>query len=420
MISRLSAKNCYSFFDEILVDFRVNNKAPTSAKYHQSLFEDSRLTKVLAAIGPNASGKSNLLRVIHFVQWFIIESFGKSPEEGFPLEPFRLKKPPFDAAEIEIEFEFNRTSYRYKVRLNDLVRFESLDFIDFRETKDRRRYKNLFTREWNVEKKEYSIQSTGEYALSAGIVDIVRKRKNASLISAAIYSNHEKSLPLKKYWSNVHTNIKQFGSRLLPLDLQILESSKFYYGNENYLKTAENILSQCDLGLASLRIEKWNIPKEVKVSGKAEDIYVPVASHNGVDGVSVELPFPNESSGTQKIFNLLASLLPVLNTGGVAVIDELEADLHPNLLPSILDLFQSNDNNPHAAQLIFTCHATPLLNVLDKYQILIVQKNPEGVSDAWRVDEIEGVRNDDNFFAKYTSGAYGGIPEIGYFKDVAK
>ena len=104
-----------------------------------------------------------------------------------------------------------------------------------------------------------------------------------------------------------------------------------------------------------------------------------------------------------------------MSAGGIAAVDELEADLHPNLLPALIDLFVSPESNPCGAQLIFTCHATPLLSVLDKYQIVIVAKDQNGISEAWRLDEIEGVRNTDNFFAKYTAGAYGGIPEVSEF-----
>ena len=32
-------------------------------------------------------------------------------------------------------------------------------------------------------------------------------------------------------------------------------------------------------------------------------------------------------------------MLPVLNDGGVAIIDELEADLHPHMLEAVIDLF---------------------------------------------------------------------------------
>ena len=122
------------------------------------------------------------------------------------------------------------------------------------------------------------------------------------------------------------------------------------------------------------------------------------------------LPFAFESSGTQGAFVLLSRLLHALEIGGLAVIDELEADLHPHMLEPILDLFGNPDTNPHDAQLLFTCHAMEILNLLHKSQVMLVEKNSECESSAIRMDAVEGIRNDDNFYAKYMAGAYGAVP----------
>ena len=52
------------------------------------------------------------------------------------------------------------------------------------------------------------------------------------------------------------------------------------------------------------------------------------------------------------------------------------------------------------------------MNLLDKYQILLTEKNSSGESDIWRLDDVEGVRVEDNLFAKYNAGAYGAVPDI--------
>jgi hypothetical protein len=64
----------------------------------------------------------------------------------------------------------------------------------------------------------------------------------------------------------------------------------------------------------------------------------------------------------------------VLDHGGVAVIDELEADLHPHMVSAVLNLFVMPDTNPKDAQLIFTSHADWLMNLLSKPQIVLVEK----------------------------------------------
>ena len=66
----------------------------------------------------------------------------------------------------------------------------------------------------------------------------------------------------------------------------------------------------------------------------------------------------------------------------------------------------------HSAQLLFTCHAIEVLNLLHKSQVMLVEKNETCESVAWRMDSVEGIRNDDDFYTKYMAGAYGAIPQV--------
>jgi uncharacterized protein len=421
MIRNLKIKNCLSFLDETELNFLVNNKAPATAKYQDSALDGERISKVTSIVGANASGKSNLLRVIGFLKWLLLDSFGKKPDRAIPLLPFLLKPDPFDSSEIEVEFEKNAIIYKYKVILSQKIIFsEVLEILDLNQSNvERRRFKQFFSRVFDEKIGEYIIKSNPEFSLSEGIREISKKRTNASLISAAIFSSHEPSMPIKKYWGDVTMKIKQFGERHDPLELLILETSEFYNNNKHFKLSMEEVMAKCDLGLLGIDIKKVSLPKEM--SGDEERVlFMPYGRHSGLDGKEYTLSIDRQSRGTQQIYVLMSTLLPVLASGGIAVIDELEADLHPELLPALIDLFVSPKSNPKGAQLIFTCHATPLLNVLDKYQIIITEKGTDGVSEAWRLDEIEGVRNDENFFAKYTSGTYGGVPRPGKLSDVPK
>jgi hypothetical protein len=82
------------------------------------------------------------------------------------------------------------------------------------------------------------------------------------------------------------------------------------------------------------------------------------------------------------------------------------------MLEPILDLFASPVTNPHGAQLLFTCHAVEVLNVVHKSQVTLVEKDEYNQSSAWRLDSVEGIRSSDNFYAKYMAGAYGAVPNL--------
>jgi hypothetical protein len=184
---------------------------------------------------------------------------------------------------------------------------------------------------------------------------------------------------------------------------------------EHFARSAEQqkamirLLRSWDLGLTDIQL------REVTVRGIAEEsrkIWLPFGIHTSRIGKTHELAFFDESSGTQSAFVLLSRLLQTLSVGGLAVIDEFESDLHPHMLEPILALFASPDTNPHKAQLLFTCHAAEVLNLLHKSQIMLVEKNASCESAAWRLDEVKGIRTDDNFYAKYMAGAYGAVPQL--------
>jgi AAA15 family ATPase/GTPase len=180
---------------------------------------------------------------------------------------------------------------------------------------------------------------------------------------------------------------------------------EFYNKNPKIRAKAEDILSKFDLGLSRIKIEKYE-------GQEKKSIYRLFGAHKYIDNdQEFLLPFQYESAGTKNLLYILRLLLQVLNDGGVAIIDEMEHDLHPLMIPEIVNLFTSKNYNPKNAQLMFSTHTAQILNKLDKQQIILVQKD-KSVSEAWSLADIKGVRADDNFYAKYMAGAYGGVPKL--------
>jgi predicted ATPase len=124
------------------------------------------------------------------------------------------------------------------------------------------------------------------------------------------------------------------------------------------------------------------------------------------------LPVQYESSGTKQLFVVLKNILSALEKGSIAIIDEFDVNLHPEMVIALFDLFIQPETNPNNAQLLLSTHSHLLLSKLDKYQIILVEKNEDGVSESWRLDEVSDVRSDENYYTKYIAGAYGAVPKI--------
>jgi hypothetical protein len=205
----------------------------------------------------------------------------------------------------------------------------------------------------------------------------------------------------------LETNVIALGRSFMGHD-RVMNASQLYGSDPQLALKMSELLHQWDLGLTGVEVRKEKIRD---AQNNEEEVFFPWGIHD-VQGRKAELPLALESRGTQSAFVLLAHLLGALEHGGVAVIDEMESDLHPDMLTPILDLFFNPRTNPKSAQLIFTCHATPVLNEFDKGQVLLVEKDDDCASHAWRLDSVKGVRADDNFFAKYMAGAYGAVPRL--------
>ena len=102
-----------------------------------------------------------------------------------------------------------------------------------------------------------------------------------------------------------------------------------------------------------------------------------------------------------------------LGSGGIVAIDEMDAAIHPVLLPVLLRWFYDKaGRNKFDAQLWLTCHSASLLDDLSKEEIVICEKDRQGCTRIYSLMDV-GVRRDDNHYRKYLSGAYGGVPQLG-------
>ena len=71
----------------------------------------SRVSKALAVIGHNASGKTTLIKSLAFLDWFIKYSFLSKIDSPLPLSSHFVSAS--EPAEFELEFELNGKDWRY-------------------------------------------------------------------------------------------------------------------------------------------------------------------------------------------------------------------------------------------------------------------------------------------------------------------
>lgn len=393
MLHSYTFSNFQSFRERAEVDLTISRKV-TMTEWMTEAATGERVSKLMAVIGPNGSGKTALLKPIVFMSWFIANSFQLPPDADIPVTPHAAAGN--EPTELECELDFDGKLWRYVLRCTpERVLHEALYL-------KRERFGYVFIRDWDAATSSYLVKQQ-DFGLA--LQEARKVRPNVSLIAWAAQYDVPLAVRLTAPYVNSNVNVLgrvQIGNK----DLQ--NAAQHFSAHLEQRKRMVQLLSAWDLGLSGVELIELSLNNPQEPNQK---VWVPIGTHKNKT-TQFKLPFALESSGTQGAFVLLSRLLHTLEIGGLAVIDEFENDLHPHMLEPILDLFANPSTNPQQAQLLFTCHAIEVLNLVHKSQVMLVQKNEDCESSASRLDNVEGIRNDDNFYAKYMAGAYGAVPNF--------
>ncbi|MCX6736552.1 MAG: ATP-binding protein, partial [Candidatus Parcubacteria bacterium] len=304
--------------------------------------------------------------MLPFLKWLITDSFNINPSAPLPVKSFMFGEQKNKPTELSVDFEINGNIYTYSFILNE-KKIISEELKIKNKTNQKETSKKVFSRQWNEKNKKYDLDDK-RFNFPKEFENSIRP--NASIISVAVRFNHKESQEIFNYWQKVQTNVIEagwVGDQLLPSANQLLEALDFYSegGNKTIKKEAEKILSRFDLGLESFEINKKK---------KENSLLIDVKVAHSFGNQKEYLPMQYESSGTKQLFVLLKTILQVLTKGGVAILDELDVNLHPEMILSLYELFIQPETNPNNAQLLFSTHSHRILSKLDKYQIILTEK----------------------------------------------
>ena len=405
MIVSFSVENYHSIREEVVLDLRIPGTAPDLPRFRRSESKpDVRLPSVVVLIGPNGSGKTTLLRAL--IAATQLASSASPTEKNNPirsvmpfLSPKTRGKPTRFCIELEADWlapDEPRQLFRYElvVGRDDFgfgchFQHEALSYSP------KGRPRRLFERGGPGE----PIHISSEFGLRRN--DDRRKavRADASVIATLALFNVPLAMRIVKDM--------QFVRRASNIAYQ-------YHGKwEPSTETVIQLLEQ-DSGLKAWvgkRIQSSDLGiQEFDISHSLMGVKGAYFKHYGLDE-AVGLHF--ESSGTKRLFHLLAQLYFALKNGAVAVLDEIDGDLHVDIAGEVLDWFRSQETNPNDAQLFVTSHNVGLLDDLEKEEVFILEKDGNGSTKVHGAQDVRGLRRDVRLYPKYRAGVLGGLPKIG-------
>lgn len=341
-----------------------------------------------AIYGPNASGKSNIIRALYEFKEYIRTSTDIKPNDPIKLfDPFKLcEKNIREPSCFSIDILIKNVLHTYSIEVfQKEVKSESLFFYP----------KGLKVKVFERNKQEF--QKGNGYE---GIFETIKQRttENQLFLSKAAIENVE-----------IAKNVYEYNSSLLVFTTDLFHSERFNEAANKYLFRAfegESLI----LNLSKSLIQKLDTQV---IDFKEKDGVIKTIHLNDKDE-KIEFEFADESSGTQRAISFCPLIFMALRFGDAIVADEFERSLHPEIAQYILSLFNDSEVNKNGAQFIFATHDTTLLspeNNLRRDQINLVEKNEKGGTEMFTVSDIKGVR-EGNYEKWYLEGRLGAVPSI--------
>lgn len=400
MIKSIKIENFHSIggVQELLFDISDNETldsfVATPTKYNVNLIN--------CIIGHNAHGKTTALKAVSFLFWIMNSSYtSMEKDELLPFEPHALHKS--SPTKIEIEFFNGDDLYQYKIELN-----KNSIKKEFLGAKKIRGFTRIFEYTRNGDDWIFNSKIAN---LNKGDLNRFKKHKNRSVLSSLISAGYLQNL---LFIQNCKSNVSNMGYFMEHPIAAFFSISKSLYEDLEMQSMALDFLINIDIGISSFEFSEAVRVKDGEKIEDGDKRPILECVHQSSDG-KFSLPLIEESNGTRHGLHLLTMIAPILKTGGVVVLDEIESGLHPYVVKKIISLFENEETNPHRAQLLYSTHQHLLLNERTKTQIFIAEKSKDTCeTDVFRLDEIEGVRNDENYFSKYLAGEYGGIPNVNW------
>ena len=416
MLIQFSVKNFRSVCEKQTFSMSASNlsaDAGDERTFDTGIIENTpRLVRAAAIYGPNAAGKSTIVKAMSFVKDMVINSAKtRQEDEKLDVEPFRLSSAS-RSSDSEFEVTFLEDGIRYQLGFVTNKRRVTEEWLyAYPNGHLQKWYQRIFDEKQNKDVYKFSKFLEGGRRRSDWRE---QTRSNALFLSTAIQLNSDQLKPAFSW----------FNKRLRIVSPNYLRNN---YTTEKCKEPANKskileFLNAADLSIADIKVETRKfVPDELPadmppsiremiikdMSGK--DISDVRFLHRDVDSSEL-IPFNNsdESEGTQHLYAFAGPWLDLIENDRVMIVDEIDTSLHPLVVDHLVKLLHRVEGK---AQLVFTTHDTTLLGrrLLRADQVWFVEKNTKQETQLYSLSDFSP-RALEAIEKGYLSGRYGAVP----------
>lgn len=393
MIQDFSVDNFLSFGSRQEFSFEASNDTTSEANLivrikHPKSGTTTRLLRMCAVYGANASGKTNLLYAMKDVWSKLYYPFA-SKDEKILFRPFAMRTS--DNTKMEVSFFIDGVKYNYTVEYNGTeIVYELLEF-------NPNGVSSLF-----YERKHNYKTNLPEitYGKNVGL-----DSKTASVINTNTLANHS----VLSTYNKISIDAPAFERVLRYVKDCVLDTQSLSGINELLMATLEQIPKK-EFLLRAVREADFNISDIVRRKDGKED--AKIEFEHTYAGGRFSMPIESESAGTLSFVGKMDRLYEVMRKGRFMSIDEIDDSLHHDLLVYFLQTFLSNDSN---AQLLFTVHDQLILteDFMRRDMVWFTEKGKDTSStELFSADDFNLHKNA-SIFNAYKLGKLGARPSVG-------
>ncbi|MDD3585602.1 MAG: ATP-binding protein [Thermoguttaceae bacterium] len=423
MLHYFEVSNFLSFDDPVRLNM---NPVDKYQNLQDHVLTDPHGLKALGTavlFGPNAAGKSNMIKAMYLSQMFIKqgELFDRKIRCALPFLLGRESNP---ESRFEYCFSLDGIVYTYGfVVTEDEIQAEWLF-----SKKGKKRQIKLFERSINTKKKIPDIVFCDKlkevYGEKAGEL-----LSNKTLFLTVLGTRDELLVPVRNWLINALCIIPATPFACSELGRYVKEYPEFATFLSGFLR-------ECDTGIESVEcVDEDNPPEHVKKNAEKAyqemlrnnpaarfelSCFVLKSRHAGADHAGADhaggvlFDIAKESDGTQQLIHLAWFLFLLRKQETVLVVDELDRSLHTFLTREVMSQFRMlNQVSGNYSQLIFTSHDTNLMDAtfLRKDEIWLLSKNAREASRLTCLAEFR-TNTGVNFEKMYLIGRFGGVPFV--------
>jgi uncharacterized protein len=353
-----------------------------------------RLSKAAMLVGPNGSGKTNLLIALSTLRLLVLRSSSLSETEFQALYTPNASSPANVSVEFQIEILLGMTRYRYGLAFTSCrVCSEKLEV--YTSVKSQRWFAREalpsasddrwapFSSSFNGAREMWR-KSTGPREL---FITVAAKLGAAQLSPLTDWFEHQLDIALQR-----------MDDQCACCAATILQPK--------YKTHLLRMFNAVDIPVRDVRPHRHNL--QVLPGVKEERPLLEFLHDHSGTNIWVDPQF--ESAGTKRLVHIFARLIAAIEGQKLLALDEFDISLHPMIAKYLLNLISGPNSR---AQLLVSTHKAVLmdLSILRRDEIWLVHLDENRATQLHRLC-TKGPRRHEVVMKGYMKGRYGAVPSI--------